>query len=162
MTPLLGHVSRRLRRVAIPVAAILAAAVASGAAAAQSEPDELLAEIRSGIENRDYGVFEELVFWKDAGEIKRRVVRFEINRTLGRPIHSIAFEEFPEGAMAKVEASGRLVANMEITNRVRVEFEEPVLEKTGKRPTAVFLVGKRDGVYRIGLVVRKPDADDDD
>ena len=52
--------------------------------------------------------------------------------------------------------------NMPVTHRVRVTFDEPPLEKTGRQPTSVFLVGKQDGAYRIALVVRNFDDDDSD
>ena len=51
---------------------------------------------------------------------------------------------------------------MEMRHAVRVVFDEEPLPKTGKQPTSVFPVGKRDGVYRIGLVNRAGTDDDDD
>ena len=137
------------------------AAAGTSAAAPPRDPDGLVEAIREAIETKDYEAFRALVFWKDAGKIKRRVVRFEINRGLGRPIRSITFEPFPENGMAGVLATGKLVPNMEFTNRVRVVYDEPPTP-AGKPPTAVFLVGKIDDAYRIGLVVRKPGFDDDD
>lgn len=126
------------------------------------EPDELVEAIRAAIETKDYAAFEELIFWKDVGKIKRRIVRFQINRGLGRPIKSITFEDFPEDGLDQVVATGKLVPNMEMTNRVRVIYDEEPINEEGKLPTSVYLVGKRDDVYRIGLVVRKPGFDDDD
>ena len=126
------------------------------------DPDALVTTIKKAIETKDYDRFEELVFWKDVGKIKRRIVAFQIRRGLGRPIHSITFEEFPQDSLAGVEATGKLVVNMPLTNRVRVIYDEPPINGSGKRPTSVFLVGKIDEVYRIGLVVRKPGRDDDD
>lgn len=138
---------------AVPVAA---------AAELPRDPDTLVATIQEAIESRDYGRFEELVFWKDAGKIKRRIVAFQIRRGLGRPIRSITFEDFPEDGLAGALATGKLVPNMKMTNRVRVVYDEAPINSTGKLPTSVFLVGKIDDVYRIGLVVRKPGRDDDD
>ncbi len=126
------------------------------------DPEDLVATIRKAIENRDYERFKKLVFWKHAGKIKRRIVRFQIRRGLGRPIRSISFEDFPKDGLAGVEATGKLVANMPVTNRVRVVYDESPISDSGKLPTSVFLVGKLDDVYRIGLVVRKPGWDDDD
>jgi len=104
---------------------------------------------------------EELVYWEGAGKIKRNIVAFEIRRGLGRKIDSITFEDFPEDGMAKIEAMDKLRINMPVTNRVRVTFDEPPINDQGKPPTSVFLVGKRDGAYRIALVVRNFDDDDD-
>ena len=143
------------------VAWVAGAVAATPAAGPPRDPDGLVQAIREAIETKDYEAFRELVFWKDAGKIKRRVVRFEINRGLGRPIRSITFEPFPENGMDGVIATGRLIPNMEVTNRVRVIYDEPPTP-AGKPPTAVFLVGKIDDAYRIGLVVRKPGFDDDD
>jgi hypothetical protein len=133
--------------------------------AAQDLPrtdDELIETIRSAIDNRDLEPFENLVLWEGAGKIKRRIVTYEIRRGFGRKIGKIALEDFPENGLAKVEAMKQLRVNMPVTHQVRVTFDEPPIESTGKPPTSVFLVGKRDGVYRIALVVRDLDDDDDD
>ncbi len=125
-------------------------------------PDELVDAIRHAIEQSDYQKLEQLVFWKDAGKIKKRIVRFQLNRNLGRPIKSIAFEDFPEGGLDAIETAGNLEANMDVTNRVRVIFDEEPINDQGKLPTTVFVVGKREGVYRVALVVRKGTDDDGD
>ena len=125
-------------------------------------PEKLVATIRQAIEDSNYQQLEELVFWKDAGKIKKRIVRFELNRNLGRPLKSVEFEDFPENGMAAIEATGKLEANMLVTNRVRVIFDEEPINASGKLPTTVFVVGKKRGVYRIALVVRKGTDDDGD
>ena len=126
------------------------------------DPDSLVADIKQAIEDKDYARFEELVLWKDAGKIKRRVVAFQIRRGLGRPIQSISFEDFPADGLDAAKATGKLALNMPVTHRVRVVYDEEPINASGKLPTSVFLVGKRDEGYRIGLVVRKPGQDDDD
>ncbi|MEX2518965.1 MAG: hypothetical protein WD969_06500 [Paracoccaceae bacterium] len=161
-TPITGD--RGLRAPGFLVAGLVSAFLSGQAAAAidlPKEPDALMDMIRGAIETKDYETFRELVYWEGAGEIKRRLVRFELNRGLGRPIYSIALEDFPENGLAGVEATGSLAANMQFTYRVRVVYDEPVLEKTGKRPAAVYLIGKVDETYRIGLVNRKRVDDDD-
>lgn len=125
-------------------------------------PDQLVSKIKTAIETKDYDSFKELIFWKDAGKIKKRIIRYQINRGLGRPIQSISFEEVSAHAMDAIRATGKLEPNMEVTNRVRVVYDEPPINESGKLPTSVFLVGKIDGDFRIGLVVRKPGFDDDD
>lgn len=126
-----------------------------------SDPDALVSAIRHAIEESDYDQLKELVFWKDAGKIKKRIVRFQLNRNLGRPIKAITFEDFPEDGFAGAEATGKLAVNMKVTNRVRVVFDEEPINDAGKLPTSVFVVGKKRGVYRIALVVRKGFVDDD-
>ena len=51
---------------------------------------------------------------------------------------------------------------MEVTHAVRVIFDEEPVTSGGKPPTAVFLIGKREDVFRVGLVNRAFDDDDDD
>lgn len=142
----------------------LAITMTASVAAAElpDQQDEVVDYIRTAIETSDYDKLADLVFWKDTGKIKKRIVRFHLSRSLGRPIASIAWEDFPEDAFDAVIASGRYAPNMDITNAVRVIFDEPVSEKTGKQPTAVFLIGQRKDVFRIALVNRAFDDDDDD
>ena len=135
---------------------------AGQAAEMPRDSDALVAAIKGAIETKDYERFEELVFWKDAGKIKRWIVAFQIRRGLGRPIRSITFEDFGQENLAGIEATGKLELNMPLTNLVRVVYDEEPIDESGKLPTSVFLVGKRDEVYRIGLVVRKAGQDDDD
>jgi hypothetical protein len=145
------------------VASLMLTHAALGAAKDLPRTDEELIEtIEAAMIARDFEPFEQLVYWEGAGDIKRRIVTFEIRRGFGRKIGSIGIEHFPENGMAKIDAMKQLRVNMPVTHRVRVTFDEPVLENTGKPPTSVFLVGKRDGAYRIALVVRKVDDDDDD
>ncbi|MGI9499877.1 MAG: hypothetical protein ACR2P3_07560 [Geminicoccaceae bacterium] len=141
---------------------IMAPGIAFGAAKELPRTDEELVDtIRSAIVARDYEPFEKLVNWDGAGKIKRRIVRFEIRRGFGRKIDRIAIEDFPKEGMAKIDEMKQVRVNMPVTHRVRVTFDEPPLEKTGRQPTSVFLVGKQDGAYRIALVVRNFDDDDD-
>ncbi|MEM7744786.1 MAG: hypothetical protein AAF409_13850 [Pseudomonadota bacterium] len=125
------------------------------------DPVVLVDTIRVAIETKDYETLQRLVLWKDTGKIKKRIVRFHLNRNLGRPIKSIEFEPFPEGGMDGVFATGKLAPNMEITHQVRVIFDEEPINDAGKLPTSVFLVGLHRDVYRIGLVNRAGVDDDD-
>ena len=118
--------------------------------------------IRTAIETRDYDMLKDLVFWKDVGKIKKRIVRFHLHRNLGRKIKSITWEDFPDDGLDAAIATGKLAPNMDMTNAVRVIFDEDPINTAGKLPTSVFLVGKREGVWRIGLVNRAGLDDDDD
>ena len=145
-------------------AAVLFMASSIAFATAQDLPrtdEDLIDTIRSAIDERDFEPFQKLVNWDGAGKIKRRIVRFEIRRGFGRKIDTIAIEDFPKDGLAKIDAMDKLRVNMPVTHRVRVVFDEPPLERTGRKPTSVFLVGKQDGAYRIALVVRNVDDDDD-
>lgn len=160
-------VAQRLGRALLaPGFALLLGFATLGPGAARElprDPDTLVSMIREAINDGDYQQFEELVFWKGAGKIKRRIVAFQIRRGLGRPIYSISFEDFPKDGLDAAKASGKLELNMPVTNRIRVVYDEEPIDSAGeKKPTSVFLVGKNDDVFRIGLVVRKPGKDDDD
>lgn len=144
-----------------PGLAVFLAATPAGAADMPREPDGVMSMIRKAIETRDYELLSELVFWKDTGRIKKRIVRFHLSRALGRSIRSIAWEEFPEGGMKGVLATGKLRPNMKITHLVRVIFDEDPVPPAKKQPVAVFLVGQHEGVWRIGLVNRAGFDDDD-
>lgn len=127
-----------------------------------SSEEELVSRIQNAIETSDYESLKEIVFWKDAGKIKQRIVRFHLNRNLGRTIKSIEIEPFPESALDGIVESGLHKPNLEVTHSVKVIFDEEPINAAGKLPTSVFLVGKNDGVFRIGLVNRAFDDDDDD
>lgn len=121
-----------------------------------------MGQIRLAIETRDDDILKCVVLWKNAGKIKKRGVRFHLNRNLGRKIKSMNRETFPEDGMDALIATGKLVPNMEMTHAVRVIFDEEPIDASGQLPTSVFLAGKRRGVYHIGLVVRTGFDDDDD
>ncbi len=156
-----GYANWLVRGLLAPGLAVLMT-VSAVAAELPKERDQVVEYIRTAIETRDYDMLKDLVFWKDTGKIKKRIVRFHLSRSLGRPIKSIGFEDFPADAFDEVKAGGRYAPNMEITHAVRVIFDEPVSETTGKPPTAVFLLGKRKDVYRVALVNRAFEDDDDD
>ncbi len=126
------------------------------------EKEAVMEYIRTAIETKDYDMLSELVFWKDTGKIKKRIVRFHLARSLGRPIKSISWEPFPEDGFDAAIATGKLAPNMNVTHAVRVIFDEEPINAAGKQPTAVFLVGLRKDVFRIGLVNRAGFDDDDD
>jgi hypothetical protein len=133
------------------------------AAAAAELPrtgEELVATLRGAIESRDYERIEALVNWEGAGTIKRRVVAFQIRHGLGRPIREIVLEPIPENGLDALATVG-FKPNMVLSERVRVIYDEPPVDASGKRPASVFLVGRQDGAYRIGLAIQSVDDDDD-
>ncbi len=154
--------SRLLGLGAVGLCFMLTSMVVSAAESLPRTDDDLIKTIKSAMVTKDFEPFEQLVNWEGAGKIKRRIVRFEIRRGFGRKIDRIAIEDFPKEGMAKIDAMKQLRVNMPVTHRVRVTFDEPPLARTGRAPTSVFLVGKQDGAYRIALVVRNFDDDDDD
>jgi hypothetical protein len=121
--------------------------------------DALIERVRSAMAGRDLEAISELINWQGAPPIRRRIVTFQINYGLGRPIKSILLEPLPEDALRAVEARGTLKANMPVTHRLRVVFDEA--GEGGAPPSSVFLIGKLDGAFRIALVVRaKPPGAD--
>lgn len=159
INPLLNKIGRGL---IAPGLAVFMLAAPAGAAELPKDPDRMVGMIREAIETHNYDMLAGLVFWKDTGKIKKRIVRFHLNRSIGRKIKSITWEDFPANGMDGILATGKLAPNMEVTHRVRVVYDERPIEKTGELPTSVFLVGRRDGVWRIGLVNRVGIDDDDD
>ena len=145
---------------------LLALGLATSAIAAKAglpgDAKTMAAEIRSAIEARDYERFEELVLWKDVGKIKKRVVAFQIRRGLGREIESVTLEGLDQNAVQKMLADGRHKLNMPVSQKVRVVYAEAAINDSGKKPTSVFLIGKHKDAYRIGVVVRNFEDDDDD
>jgi hypothetical protein len=120
---------------------------------------ELIERVRAAIGDKDLDSISELVNWEGAAPIRRRIVTFQINYALGRPVKSVGLEPLPEAALQEVEAQGRLRANMPVSHRLRVVFDEP--GESGSQPASVFLIGKIDGAYRIALVVRKKRGGED-
>ena len=153
---------RLVRGLLAPGFAISLMAGQAAAADLPKDKDAVMGYIRTAIETSDYDMLKDLVFWKDTGKIKKRIVRFHLARSLGRPIKSIDWEPFPEDGFDAAVATGKLAPNMAVTNAVRVTFDEEPLPNTGRRPVAVFLVGQRKDVWRVGLVNRAGFDDDDD
>ena len=151
-----------IRGLLAPGVALLFLASPVSAVEMPRDQQQVIDYIRKAIETKDYDMLREMVFWKDTGKIKKRIVRFHLARSLGRPIKSITWEEFPENGFDAAIATGKLAPNMEVSHAVRVVFDEEPINAAGKLPTAVFLVGKRKDVFRIGLVNRAVDDDDDD
>jgi len=147
-------------------AGLLVLALAAPAIAAKGElpgdAQTMAAEIRSAIEARNYERFEELVLWKDVGKIKKRVVAFQIRRGLGREIESVTLEDLDQNAVQGMVADGRHKLNMPVSQKVRVVYAEAAINDSGKKPTSVFMIGKHRDAYRIGVVVRNFEDDDDD
>jgi predicted exporter len=152
-------------RLCLGLAVALAAAGAEAADLPRTE-EELVRQVRAALVAGDMAAFEELINWEGARGVKRRIVAFQVRHGFGRTIRSVALEPFPADALRDVEARGTLKANMPVTHRLRVVFDEPPAAgaaEAGAPPTDLFLVGKAaDGAFRIALVVRDERAADDD
>ena len=147
------------------VAGLIVLSATHGIAAPADLPrteDELARTVTRAIEGRDYDTFEAMVFWKDAGKIKKRIVAFQIRSGLGRKVRSVAIEPFDPHKLDALLADGRHAVNLDVTHLVRVVYDEPRSAVTGKPPTSVFLAGRKDDAFRIALVVRTFEDDDDD
>ena len=155
------HAGGRRRSALLLAGALLWLLPGAAAAELPKTGEELLATLRGAIESRDYESIEALVNWEGAGTIKRRVVAFQIRHGLGRPIREIVLEPIPEQGLDAALATVGLKPNMALSERVRVVYDEPPVDASGKRPASVFMVGRQDGFYRIGLVIQ-PVVEDDD
>ena len=113
---------------------------------------ELIDQVRTAITKGDMETISDLINWQGAGEMKRRITNFQIRHSLSRPVRSITLEPFPEDGLREVEARGTLKANMPVTYRLRVVFDEAA-DENGATPASVFLIGKMNDAYRIALII---------
>ena len=142
-------------------AVVLATAAPAGEGDLPRTEADLVETVRAALLDRDEAALDALINWDGAGEIKQRIVRFQVRSTFGRPIRSIELLPFPQDGLDRLGAGGTLAANMPVSNRLRVEFDEPP-RPDGGAPVYVFLIGQQDEAYRIALVNRARPADDDD
>jgi hypothetical protein len=154
---------QRAKRLAGFLFATTLVALTAAAPASAREPPrtelELIDRVRTAIAERDLASLSELINWDGAATIKRRIVNFQVRHGLGRPVRSIVLEPFPQGGLREIEAGGRLKANMPVSHRLRIVFDEP--GENGVRPASIFLVGKMGDGFMIALVVRAKRSDDD-
>lgn len=125
-------------------------------------PEAMLEKVAEAIRERDFDKYRELVHWKRAGRIKFNVVRYQVLRSMGRKIESITIEDVPPTTFDKLKQTPQIAFNLEPTHRVRVVYDEPpAVAGSNSKPVVFHLVGKTDEGYRIALVVRNVDDDDD-
>ena len=159
--PVFGLSAPRLAALVLLALGLATSAIAAGSTL-PGNAQTMAAEIRSAIEASDYQRFEELVLWRNVGKIKKRVVAFQIHRGLGREVESVTLEGLDQNALHKMLADGRHRLNMPVSQKVRVVYAEAAINESGKKPTAVFLIGKHNNAYRIGLIVRNVKDDGGD
>ncbi|KMO43324.1 hypothetical protein VQ02_00555 [Methylobacterium variabile] len=130
-----------------------AGAAGSGPAAPlPARPDDLVAYVTAALRDHDLPAFERLVNWSGMRAQRRRLTLYQIRSGFGRPIKRAALEPMPEDGLAEATARGTLKANMPVTERLRVVFDEPPVEGDAA-PTSIFLIGRENGTYRIALLV---------
>ncbi len=83
---------------------------------------------------------------------RKRLTLFQIRTTFGRPIREMAIEDFPADGLAEVEARGTLKPNMVVTKRLRIVFDDPADPTDASPSSNVFLLGQKDGAYRIAVL----------
>ncbi|KMO38668.1 hypothetical protein VQ03_16650 [Methylobacterium tarhaniae] len=161
----------RPRLTAFGFAAALAAANPPGAARAQgpvpatesatqqgatsplpAQADALVAYVTKAMTDHDIAAFERLVNWTGTRAQRKRLTLYQIRSGFGRPIKAAALEPMPGDGLAEATSRGTLKANMPVTERLRVVFDEPPVEGDAA-PTSVFLIGREGGTYRIALLV---------
>jgi hypothetical protein len=139
-------------------AALLAAGLAAAATpdALPQSPDELAAMVQEAIAERDLATLERIVKWDGAGVMKKRIVRYELRHQFGRPIAQASLEPFPADGLDGLKERGTLAANMPVSHRLKLVYDEPPVGNGKAPPTSVFLVGPDGDTYKIALVVRQP------
>lgn len=156
--------SRALRAPGFLCAALILLSVQTAEAKNYPQtPEAMLEAVSAAIHARDFDMYADLVHWERAGRVKFNVVRYQVYRSMGRKIASISIEEVPPGTFDDLKKRPQIAFNLEPTHRVRVVYDEPPNVKDGTKPPVVFhLVGKTSKGYRIALVVRNVEDDDDD
>ncbi len=150
-------------RVVTTILAVSFATFVTAADVSASEPprteQELIDRVRTAITGHDLDAISELINWDGAATMKRRIVNFQVRYSLGRPIRSVVLEPFPEGGLLEIEARGTLKANMPITHRLRIVFDDA--GDDGVQPASIFLIGKTADGFRIALIVqtKRPGGD---
>lgn len=117
-----------------------------------AQADALVAYVTKAMTDHDTAAFERLVNWTGTRAQRKRLTLYQIRSGFGRPIKAAALEPMPEDGLAEATARGTLKANMPVTERLRVVFDEPPVEGDAA-PTSVFLIGRESGAYRIALLV---------
>ncbi len=142
---------------------VLVSAQAAEARNYPQTPEAMLEAVSEAILARDFDMYSDLVHWDRAGRVKFNVVRYQVYRSMGRKIASITIEEVPPGTFDDLKKRPQIAFNLEPTHRVRVVYDEPPnVEGSDKPPVIFHLVGKTAKGYRIALVVRNVEDDDDD
>lgn len=122
-------------------------------AALPTQPSEVVAYVTTALTTHDIDAFERIVEWKGARPIRKRMTLSQIRYSFGRPIKSATVEPFPADGFKRAKDMLDLDPNMAVTEQLKVVFDEPVGVEGGTQPTSVFLLGKEDGRYRIGLLL---------
>ncbi|KQT58481.1 hypothetical protein ASG52_21750 [Methylobacterium sp. Leaf456] len=131
--------------------ALAAPEATSDRAALPSDPDGLVAFVTKALDDHDEGAFERLVNWEGVRPPRKRLTLHQIRTTFGRPVKAMTVEDFPEDGLAEAEARGTYKINMPVTKRLRVVFDEEVGQPDAESAN-VFLLGQKDGVYRIAIL----------
>lgn len=126
---------------------------APAAAPLPSRPDEVVTYVTNALNAHDLDAFERIVEWKGARPIRKRMTLSQIRYSFGRPIKSAVVEPFPADGFKQAKEMLDLDPNMAVTEQLKVVYDEPVGVEGGTQPTSVFLLGKEDGRYRIGLLL---------
>ena len=120
-----------------------------------ADPDELVAYVSHALNAHDLDAFDRLVEWEGARPIRRRMTLYQIRYNFGRPIKSATVEAFPPDGLEDAKAELNLKPNLPVTRRLRVVFDEPA-GPNGEQPASIFLLGEKDGAYRISLLLGSP------
>lgn len=116
-----------------------------------SDPNGIVSFVTSALRDHDEAAIERLVNWEGVRAPRKRLTLYQIRTTFGRPIKEMAVEDFPADGLSEVEARGTFKLNMPVTKRLRIVFDEEAGDSDGG-PANVFLLGQKDGVYRIAVL----------
>jgi hypothetical protein len=114
---------------------------------------ELVAQVRTAIETKDFSVLDRIVNWSDVSDYRRRLLSTQILHALGRPIGKIELDAADEKTAQELAQLKHHHLNQSVTHLLRVTYADG--EPGGIEPTFVFLVGKASDAYRIVLLIKE-------
>lgn len=132
-------------------AAAGAASPATATAPLPSDPQALVTFITTAMRDHDQAAMERLVNWDGVRPLRKRLTLLQISTGFGRPIKEATIEDFPEDGLKEAEERGTYKINMPVSKRLRIVFGDGPGEP-GEDSANVFLVGEKDGAFRIAVL----------
>lgn len=130
----------------------LPALAAAERGALPSDPQGVVDYVKTAVRDHDEDAIERLVNWDGVRLPRKRLTLYQIRTTFGRPIKDMAIEDFPADGLAEIEARGSFKPNMPVTKRLRIVFDEDKGAPDEQPSANVFLLGEKDGAYRIAVL----------
>lgn len=126
-------------------------AAATSAPPLPADPQTLVTFVTAAMRDHDQSAMERLVNWDGVRPLRKRLTLLQISTGYGRPIKEAVIEDFPTDGLVEAEERGTYKINMPVSKRLRIVFGDGS-GKSGEDPANVFLVGEKDGAFRIAVL----------